>query len=102
MPNPLLRETLEYIENHPEEWDQEEYLCRTGMCFFGHALLLSGKVRIKPKSFWFEWKTGERLGDIMHETSALLGISEDEGKRLASSSNKLSDLRSLVEEFENA
>lgn len=38
----LLRRTLEYIETHPEEWDQETWGCGTVACFAGHAVALSG------------------------------------------------------------
>lgn len=44
---PLLRETLQYIEEHPDEHDQNVYgqvktACKTKFCFAGHALVLGG------------------------------------------------------------
>lgn len=39
---PLLKETLAYIEAHPEEWDQSKWRCGTGACFAGHAAILHG------------------------------------------------------------
>lgn len=41
----LLLETLAYIETHPEEWNQEQWRCQTGMCFAGHAALTAGGAR---------------------------------------------------------
>lgn len=38
----LLKRTLTHVEQHPEEWDQASWRCRTGMCFAGHALTLKG------------------------------------------------------------
>ncbi len=35
--------TLDFIREHPEEWDQAWYFCGTRACFAGRALLLSGK-----------------------------------------------------------
>lgn len=44
---PLLRKTLEYIEEHPHEWDQDSWAekwpgCGTTMCVAGTATYLSG------------------------------------------------------------
>src|SRR4051812_40565249 len=38
----LLQRTIDYIEAHPEEWDQTEWRCGTSMCFAGHAAILAG------------------------------------------------------------
>jgi hypothetical protein len=32
--------TLDYIDAHPEEWDQYWYICGTTACFAGRALLI--------------------------------------------------------------
>lgn len=44
---PLLRKTLEYIEEHPDEWNQDSWAerrsgCGTTMCVAGTAAYLSG------------------------------------------------------------
>lgn len=43
MPNfALLDATLAYIEKNPDEWDQSNWRCDTGMCFAGWAAALAG------------------------------------------------------------
>jgi hypothetical protein len=39
---PLLRKTMEHIEAHPQEWDQQVWRCGTTMCFAGTACDLDG------------------------------------------------------------
>lgn len=38
----LIFKVLDFIETHPEEWDQEQWFCETTACFGGRALLMSG------------------------------------------------------------
>jgi hypothetical protein len=38
----LLRRTLAYIEEHPQEWNQRAWRCGTTACFAGHAVILDG------------------------------------------------------------
>jgi hypothetical protein len=38
----LLQRTLQHIEENPEEWDQTDYRCASGMCFAGWAVTLHG------------------------------------------------------------
>lgn len=41
-----IREVLDYITDHPEEWNQRFYAyqtrCRTAYCAAGHAIILNG------------------------------------------------------------
>ncbi len=43
----LLRQVIQYIDDHPEQWEQGTYAadlpCRTTCCIAGHAALLSGE-----------------------------------------------------------
>lgn len=39
---PLLLKTLAHIEAHPQEWDQERWICGTTACFAGRAAILDG------------------------------------------------------------
>ena len=39
---PLLRKTLEYVESHPEEWDQSTWICGSAGCFAWHAAMIDG------------------------------------------------------------
>src|SRR6476619_6827832 len=41
---PLLLKALDHIEHHPDEWDQEKWICGTTACFAGHAVLIDGGV----------------------------------------------------------
>jgi hypothetical protein len=99
----LLRETLAYIEVHPEEWDQTKWICDTTACFAGRACLLSGD---RPHGSVYE--DGERgivsfgtnsWGAIRHRAEELLGLTWIESERLFSMSNTLDDLRRIVAEL---
>lgn len=53
----LIRKTMEYIENNPEEWNQDTVElyrpgCGTTRCFAGTALWLSG-IKYEEES-WYE------------------------------------------------
>ena len=41
----LAYQTLDYIRDHPEEWDQRRYICGTTACFAGRAALISLGLR---------------------------------------------------------
>jgi hypothetical protein len=99
MPNPLLRETLEYIESHPEDWDQRDWICDTGMCFFGHALMLSGKAKLT--NGWFKWNNNRHVQDVTESVSALLGITLDDGFILSNQYiDTVEQLRKIVERLD--
>lgn len=62
----LLRDTLDYIEQHPEEWDQSTWatkkqatknVCGTSFCFAGHAVNLSEQYRLVGSAY--NWHTDE-------------------------------------------
>jgi hypothetical protein len=42
--NELIDKVLDYLEQHPKEWNQTSWMtpCGTQACFAGHAMLLSG------------------------------------------------------------
>lgn len=93
---PLLRKTMEYIEAHPEDWDQmhyamksEESSCGTAMCFAGTAVYLEGY------SFVFHRLSG-RIGEVVavdctkqgnpmlidHKARELLGLTETQADEI--------------------
>lgn len=37
----LAYSTLDYIREHPEEWDQDSYFCGSTACFAGRVILLA-------------------------------------------------------------
>lgn len=45
----LAYEALDYIREHPEEWDQASYTCGSTACFAGRASLIAG---IHPTMIW--------------------------------------------------
>lgn len=71
----LLDRTLQYIEDHPEEWNQGEWVCNTAACFAGNALLLQGLRRI--------WVDVAALGETC-DCGCRDGLPEVDGKVLAS------------------
>lgn len=38
--------TLDYIREHPEEWDQRFYFCESQACFAGRAIILAGGKKL--------------------------------------------------------
>lgn len=41
----LANAVLDYIQEHPEEWDQKNFFCGTTACFGGRAILLASGCR---------------------------------------------------------
>lgn len=41
----LAYQVLDYIREHPAEWNQDTYVCGTTACFAGHAILLDAVNR---------------------------------------------------------
>lgn len=107
----LLRQTLAYIEAHPEEWNQAHWHCGTAACFAGRAALLAGGNWVNDKSSCvvvapddppsdvFMVRGGE--GHVLVEDRAkrVLGLTEEQADRLFAGGNNLDDLRSRVAEL---
>jgi len=53
--------TLDYIREHPEEWDQDYYICETSACFAGRACLLAG---LSPQ-FRGNYHPGEKAKELL-------------------------------------
>lgn len=34
--------TLDHIDANPDEWNQERWICGTGACYAGHAVMIAG------------------------------------------------------------
>jgi hypothetical protein len=112
---PLLRQTLAFIEAHPEDWNQSYWRCDTAACFAGHAALLAGA------SWAHRAEDGVNLEDLAdHDPEAfeavcppgadctvrvstyarqVLGIEPADAARLFEASNELDDLRRIVDEL---
>jgi hypothetical protein len=70
--------TLDYIRDHPEEWDQSHYYCGTAACFAGRALLIAmgedAMKKIPNKSEDFLFLPGGLLLNLLGQTARdLLG-----------------------------
>lgn len=95
--------TLDYIEQHPEEWKQEYFRCRTGCCFAGHAALLGGAwwaYPEVPESESMQYREGKTIR-TMHVARVaakfLEVVAHDEVfAMLFNSSNTLESLRRSV------
>jgi hypothetical protein len=97
---PLARKTFEFIEAHPEEWEQSEWICETGMCYAGHAAHIAGADLAEPS---FAAKAWGPDGDGIHISDyaqTVLGLGDGEATRMFFSENSLADLRGMVDDLE--
>ena len=106
MPNfPLLYKTLEYIESHPEEWEQGVWSmkteCGTKFCFAGWAVMLSQpQAMLMPTNVNYPMdvrlENGEyrTIPDLAREE---LGLANFESDVLFGGGNSLAQLREIVE-----
>lgn len=109
----LLRQTLEYITAHPEEWDQEQWAikdsCGTAYCAAGTTVVLhDGKDAINwdsahRRNYGSRLSTdeairpdGEWIG-IRDRAQELLGLNHFQADRLFDASNTLYDLWAIAE-----
>lgn len=92
IPNvPLLRKTMEYIEQHPDEWSQDVWsakrACGTTMCFAGTALHLSGHDFVyQPTNEDVEFaamvRGFENDGSVGEVAARVLGLSEEQASAI--------------------
>jgi hypothetical protein len=102
----LIYDTLDHIDEHPEEWNQAMFACGTTACFAGHAMLLSGynlkptlrcclhestedclgadkccyaECRLISPLLCFFRPDGSEVDEEDTEANGLLGFTEDEG-----------------------
>lgn len=109
MPNiELLQQTLQHIEDHPEEWNQHTWYtddpellpsgnqCGTAACFAGTAIILAGGTFEDCDS---AYPPGRRDGDALHAgdlAQALLGISLLDRSVLFGPANTVEELKDFV------
>ena len=109
---PLARKTIEHIEAHPEEWEQSEWICKTGMCYAGHSAHFAGAEA--PEGRWGDALSARVTGPAIDEFSTpydgwvhisdyaqhVLGLADGEAARMFWSDNSLDDLRGMVTSLE--
>jgi hypothetical protein len=109
----LLRKTMEHIEAHPQEWDQQTWItkadCGTVACFAGWAVLLAhpeaeavygvpcscgacDRVAATANAV----RLGGRKASIEDVARDALGLTCKEGMRLFGAGNGMDDLRDIV------
>lgn len=93
----LLQQTLLHIEEHPEEWYQNEWRCGATACFAGHAALLDGARWVDPRlhASYYVCYHGEEQHVELAATEAL-GLSFWQAETLFEETNTLDDLREIV------
>lgn len=95
---PLLEETLTHIRDHPEEWDQAEWICGSAACFAGRSVLLSG-ARQAGSWGWCVFP-GENVASVRTVARDLLGITNNEAYNLFHCDN-FNDLERMVKNLCN-
>jgi hypothetical protein len=90
----LLEATMQYILDHPEEWDQSTFICGTAACFAGRAALLSG---------WSieEIHNAADSCEMYSEGAKLLGLTYVEAHCLFRSENTVPALELMVKDLVN-
>lgn len=82
---------LDYIEAHPEEWDQETYIkkrdCGTVYCVAGFAV-------VRKYHHIDEWGMG-----VWDQAKDILGLNTDQATWLFARWNTLDDLRRIAKDF---
>lgn len=118
---------LDQIEDHPETWNQRAWRCRTGMCFAGWAVQLSGGKWLEDHAEDFgnpelvvgnaeddtdhlrtDWWGGAfHAGDdpahyvitARHRAMRVLGLSYEAADQIFDGENTMSLLREHVQRF---
>lgn len=111
---PLLDKVLDHIRAHPEQHQQQQFRCETGMCVAGWAAELAGRKWAFPAGLgWpsslvlaepgelFVKTTGDGayVVECFDAASALLGLTETDAYDLFEGSNTLSDIERIVDEL---
>lgn len=100
----LALKALEYIEAHPEEWDQETWRCGTQCCIAGHVARIAGCTWANPRDDEEDFEdvlTPDGTWRLTAQEAArqLLGLSYVGADYLFSHANGMSDLRRFIDEF---
>lgn len=100
-PRQLRHATLAYIRDHPDEWEQGAWRCRTGMCYAGTATMLAGgtfpfpATAVATDAGLVDTPDGRRLR-ISDWAASILGLDPGQEADLFSVSNTLAALTQIV------
>jgi hypothetical protein len=106
-----LKGTLEFIEAHPEQWNQEMWgvancaNCTTSYCFAGWACVLAGDDDFRWEKAWGENEGRETVRELADGESVktaaarILGLDWEQASRLFDEHNTLPELRRIVKEL---
>jgi len=105
----LLRQTLAYIEAHPEEWNQTNWRCGSTACFAGHAAMLDGGQwedefsddllarDDDPEASVWKSQGGPPVISVERRARRILGLTGADAGDLFFGYNDLDDLRAWVD-----
>ena len=96
----LAENILEYIQAHPDEWNQKWWHCGATYCFAG--LIAKGDDEIMQYNSYgsfdvIDRSTGENLGVIHKYAAERLGLTIWQADILFNEDNSLDDLKRLIE-----
>jgi hypothetical protein len=93
----LAYQTLDYIREHPKEWDQGLYWCGTSACFAGRAIILDAENHREDSQY-----IRGRCSDPGPYAAALLGWNWDDAKTVfGNMTHDFSELERLVKNVLN-
>jgi PAS domain-containing protein len=103
------RDALAHIEAHPDQWDQDTWICGTTACLAGWIVLRNGWTPLDSQEDpdWMDVQDVSLVVDpdggidqCPAAASRILGILPEEGDCLWESTNTLTDLHRLVGRLE--
>lgn len=107
----LLLKTLKYIEEHPDQHDQFEWVnqCGTALCFGGWAVVLATGNRPDPSNPWFvDGFTGKystcssgSTMDVGEYAEKILDLNPEQADRLFHPLGTLGEVRKTVSDIIN-
>jgi virulence-associated protein VapD len=83
---------LDYIEAHPEEWDQRVTYIKKRDC--GTVYCVAGFAVVRKYHHIDEWGVG-----VWDQATDILGLNYDQAYRLFQRKNTLDDLRKIAKDF---
>lgn len=97
-----LQASMTHIIDHPEEWNQEKWVCGSAACFAGRGLLNNGYQvfydSMQDRNFASK---GGTSADVADAAAALYGITQLDAKILFSPNNTLDALQEMVKDLAN-